>query len=506
MALLSSFAALFAAAALVASPAAEGPARLMEQFQAAAEAMSGGKDNLAGCKRAGDQLDRIAADPGFGGLPPSHQRMTLLMVLACAPPDSAKAVAAATALAPIAKMPVEVQAANGVLLDDAGRREDAKAFISAFSRMVALDPAAFAAADPRGFQWAIFQVQDDPALTETLLSDLRAIPWTDPIGRDAVDHNWALGLARISAEAGDETKAIALLDRATAPGVLMTVAQDRRFARIWPELEAAGRFDWIKVQTSDLQHWRDLAEREPGRLLNISSQIDALRALGRYDEALALGQAYARRLKAGEAFDDADEQRPWLLNAHAYTLYDLGRYDEADAVMTEAEGIGQNGDGVSQRINRAELLIDAGQVARALKVLDTVKDKQSSTYGLMWRDAGLACAKAQQGDLAGARATAQAMAARWKDNAAAATKALVCADQADEAAALYIRRLDDPTTRAEALEAFRAGRAPPKTPPFQAAFQARLVAIQARPEVQAAVARWGRALTVPLAGTYWGSL
>jgi tetratricopeptide (TPR) repeat protein len=504
MALLSSFAALFAAAALAGSPAAaEPPTKLMAEVQAAAEAMSSGKDNVAGCKRAGDQLDRIAADPGFSGLPPSHQRMTLLMVLACAPPDSAKAVAAATTLAPIAKMPVEIQGANGILMDDAGRRQDAQAFIAAFARMADFDASAFAAADPRGFQWVIFQVQDDPVLTEALLSRLRAIPWTDPIGRDAVDHNWALGLARISAEAGDETKAIALLDRATAPGVLMTVAQDRRFERIWPELEAAGRFDWIKVQTGDLRHWRDLAEREPKRLLNIASQIDALRALGRYDEALALGQDYARRLKAGEAFDDADEQRPWLLNAHAYTLYDLGRYDEADAVMAEAEG---KDDGISQKINRAELLIDAGQTARGLKVLATVKEAQGSDFGMMWRDAGLACARAQQGDLAGARAAAQGMAARWKDNPGAVTKALVCADQTDDAAALYVRRLDDPTTRAEALEAFRAGRAPPKTPTFQAAFQTRLVAIQARPEVQAAVARWGRGLTVPLAGAYWGGL
>lgn len=500
MALLSSLAALAVAAALAAP---EPSTKLMSEVQTAIEAIATGKDQRSACKQAGERLNRIVDDPGFAALPATHRRMALLMAIACAPTDSARAVAAANTLAPIAEMPIEIQTANGVLLDDAGARQDAKPFIAAFDRMVALDPSLFAKTDPGAFYWAISKVEDDPALTETLLRGLRAIPWEDPIGRDAVDHNWALGLARISAEAGDETKAIALLDRATAPGVLMTVAQDRRFERIWPEMEAASRFDWIKVQTADLQHWRDLASGEPKRLLNVSSQIDALRALGRYDEALALGEDYARRLKAGEAFDDADEQRPWVLNAHAYTLYDLGRYDEADKMMVEAQG---KGDGISQRINRAELLIDSGNAAQALKVLDAVKEKQGSPYGLMWRDAGLVCAKAQQGDLAGARTVAQTMTPRWKDNPAALTKSLVCAEQADEAAALYVRRLDDPTTRAEALEAFRTGRAPPKTPAFQAAFEARLTAIRKRPDVQAAVARWGRAITVPLAGTYWGSL
>lgn len=475
---------------------------LKAEVEAVANVLFTGDKNLTRCKQVDGRLARIGADPGLKDLPTPHQRMALLMILACAKSDSPTAIAAAGKLAPLAQDPGEIQAANGILLEDAARRQDVKPFVAAFAALADADVSVFADTDPRAFLWAVGKAEDDPVLTADLLGHLRAVPWRDPIGRDATDNNWAMTLARIAAEQGDETKALALLDRTTDPIALLTVAQDRRFEKIWPEMEAAGRFDWIKVQTADLERWREQSRRQPELLLNVASQIDALRALGRYEEAMALGEDYARRLKTREAFSDAGEQRSWLLNNHAYTLFDLGRYDEADKTMAKAEGR----DGVSQRINRAELLIDAGKSAQALKVLDTVKEKQSSAYGLMWRDAGQACAKAQLGDAPAARALAQSMAPRWKDNAAALTKALVCAEQSDEAAALYVRRLDDPTTRAEALEAFRRGRAPPSETAFQRTFRARLDAVQTRPEVQAAVTRWGRALTVPLAGTYWGRI
>ncbi|WP_395444631.1 hypothetical protein [Caulobacter sp. UC70_42] len=57
-----------------------------------------------------------------------------------------------------------------------------------------------------------------------------------------------------------------------------------------------------------------------------------------------------------------------------------------------------------------------------------------------------------------------------------------------------------------ALEAFRTARPPPSESAYEKTFHARLESVQARPEVQAAVARWGRVLTVPLAGTYWGRI
>lgn len=477
------------------------PEDLHDEVMAIGKIMFTGKDATR-CKPVDTRLDRLAADPRFGTMPREEQRLALMMLLACSPMQTPRAVAAAARLAPITTDPGEVRIANMTLLFDAQSRQDAKAFAGAVGRIVDSDPEVLAGIDPMAFGWAQTPIQDDAAFYADYLSHLRAVPWQSPAGRMTSDNAWALELARLTIEGGDRTKTKALLDRADQPYVWLSVAQDRRFAALWPEFEAEGRFDWIKLQTAALETLRERARAEPKLLIHVTGQIDALRALGRYDEALALGEDYARRFKAREAFDDAEDQRAWVLNGHAYTLFDLGRYADADKVMAEADGDDQ----VSQRINRAELLIDAGQAARALKVLDSVKEKNSSPYGLMWRDASRACAKAQLGDLTAARAQAQAMAPRWKENGAALTKALVCAEQADEAAALYVRRLDDPATRAETLEAFRTGRAPPNETELHKAFRGRLAAVQARPEVQAALGRWGRPLTTPLGGTYWGSI
>lgn len=500
MPVLASFV-LVAALAAQAAPAPAAP-DLKAEVSAVADYLFTGKKDTSRCKPVQERLARIGADPGLKDLDEPYQRTALLMVLACAADGSPEAVSAAQRLAPLAETPGEIQAANWALLRDGERRRDAPAFIKATGRLIDVDPTIFADVSPRAFGWAEERARGDTALSVDILTHLRAVPWNDAVGRDAVDNGWAQNLARLSVEAGDKTKALALLDRATDPRVLLDVAQDRRFEKIWPEMEAAGRFDWIKVQTVDLERWREARRRQPQLLMNVASEIDALRALGRYDEALALGEDHVRRLKAGETFEDAADQRAWMLNSHAYTLSVLGRAEDADKIMIEAEGK----DGVSQRINRAELLIDAGQGERALKVLDSVKEKQSSAYGLMGRDADVACAKAQLGDLVAARAMVQSIAARWKDNAGAVIKAQLCVGQLDEAAALYVQRLDDPVTRGRALEAFRGGRPPPVESAYHRAFRARLEAVQARPEVQAAVARWGRVLNVPLAGSHWGSI
>lgn len=511
---LSTLSAGLALAALLAgatTPTAQAPASTAAaaaQADLAAEVMAVGAvlfgtKGETRCKPVDARLDRLAAAPGFDALPADHRRLALMMVLACAPPSSPKAVAAATRLVPIVSDPDQARVANMTLMFDAQARQDAGAFAAAVNRVVDTDPEILSELDPAAFGWAQVALQENPVPYADYLTHLRAVPWLSPMGRSMSDNTWALALARMAVESGDRTKAKALLDRAEEPYIWLSVAQDRRFAALWPDLEAEGRFDWIKVQTAALESRRERARREPKLLIHVVGQLEALRALERYDEALSLGQDYIARMKRRDAFEDVREQRAWLLNNHAYTLFDLGRHDEADKAMADAAGLD---DGVSQRINRAELLIDSGAAAHALKVLATVDEKQSSPYGVMWRDASQACAKAQLGDLAAARALAQAMTGRWKDNPAALTKALVCARQDDEAAELYVRRLDDPAARAEALEAFQDGRAPPTQSPLNRAFHDRLAAVQARPEVQAAVARWGRALTLPLAGTYWGRI
>jgi hypothetical protein len=459
-------------------------------------------NDLSNCDAYRDRLDALITRPDLETASPLTRRVALSTFLQCSPKDSDATLAAARQLTSIAETPFEVYAAQRTLLRDARRRSDIQAYLQAFAAIVDADPSLVANWNPLAFDWALTEVRDDPAAKLALLSRLRDIPWAGEIGQDGARNGWAYQQAMLLADAGDVAKAAPLIEGSDATWVMMSAAQDKRFATLWPALQAAGRFDWTKVSEAELDRTRRRARANPGRLEAIVVESDLLRSLGRYDEAAALGADYAKRLQAGETFEDARQQRGWVLNAYAYVLSDLGRFDEADAVMASAEGA----DGVSQRINRAELLNDAGHPAQALSVIAQIDPKMSSPFGAMWRDAAAVCAHAQLGDAAATRDQLDLMRPRWRENAAALTKALICADALDEAAALYVRRLDTPATRFGALAAFRSGRAPPVTTPVRAAFEARRAQVLARPEVQAALAKWGRALTLPLAGTYWGDL
>jgi hypothetical protein len=118
----------------------------------------------------------------------------------------------------------------------------------------------------------------------------------------------------------------------------------------------------------------------------------------------------------------------------------------------------------------------------------------------MWLDSTRACAKAQLGDKAAAEALLESMRPRWKDNASAVSRTLLCLDAQDEAAALYVKRLEDPTERARVLSAFRTGVPAPVVSPNGKLIEARGEAVRARPEVAAALRKWGRPLTLPLSG------
>jgi tetratricopeptide (TPR) repeat protein len=286
----------------------------------------------------------------------------------------------------------------------------------------------------------------------------------------------------------------------------MYVAEDRRYAALWPGLTAEGRFDWRKLTEDDLARTRIRAKDEPRQLVNAYDELQLLRQLQRYDEAIALGQDYRRRLKAGDRFTDADRYANWLLNELAYALLDTGNLAEGEAVFQDAIAAREEGSpSVSQTINWAEMLNLHGRPAEALAILRTFKPESASPYGNMWVNSGLVCALGQTGG-PGVPALLDTMRAHWEDNPSALSEALVCADRLDEAAEVLIRRLRSPEHRKLAIRAFRVVAPPPVLSPRQAEMERRRAAVRTRPEVQKALEAEGRAIALPLAGAYWGAV
>lgn len=450
------------------------------------------------CKAQNGKLLKAAADPRFEQQIPRTRALVLYALIACAPKDGDQALVASRRLAPLPVDPRLTYVARLNLLSDARKRDAPADYLAVLDAIIDADPSLLADWEPWDFSWILDKVKDDSAQDAALLDRLHAVPWTNRESRNADRNSLAVRRARRFVEAGEIGKARVLLDQVTRTSSLLVVAQDKRFERLWPQMQSDGRFDWTRLVEAELAEDQARMKAEPNLLEPVASAIADLRGLSRYDEAVALGETYAARLRKGDTFTDAERQRAWLFNALAYAYFDIGRFDDADRVMVESIGKDQ----VSQTINRAEMLNLAGRPTQALKVLEDVKADDASKYGQMWVESARVCAKIQLGDKAAAETAAAAMRDRWKTNANALNRALMCLGADDEVAALYIRRLGDPVERASALEAFRDSRPSPALTPIQVQLRARHEAIIARPDVQAALLKWGRPLTLPLSGDY----
>jgi len=448
----------------------------------------------------GDQVDALVARRGFDALDAFRRDAVLYAVVVCRTFDDPRAVSAARRLDRDDTPPPILASANMVLLADAASRNDGKGELGALERAVAADASQVTALPPDMYGQTVEDLKDDPAARARALDLLRGLDWPTEDGHDQVDNDWALVRAQLAADDGDMTRADAVLDRASSPHVLLSVAQDRRFAPLWPQLEAAGRFDWTKVLQTALARAEEQAQREPDNLKRVAYRVDHLRSLGRRDEAIAVGAAALDRLRAGEAFDDVELSGPMLVAIQAAVLGEVGRFDEADALLAKPVAKDQ----LTQNTARAALLLGLDRPAETLKAVDAADASIASPFGLMWMDELRACAHHQLGDEAAARKALDKLRKGWRDNPYALSGALLCTGRDDEAAELMIRRLRDPALRGDALKAFRDGPRPPVVPPRDAELDARRRALVARPEVVSVMQEYGRAITVPLGGDYAG--
>lgn len=463
------------------------------------------KEGFDGCESGKADLLVIVRSKAFSGLSQTVKRNALFSILTCtrrnADPD---ALFAARLLEPIAVTPVERGMLNYHLMTgDLGRGKDR---LQAARRLLAVMDSYPGMVDHWEAPWfgsMLIAAKKDPALELALLSRLVKADWTHPSAKDAARVWWRMDLARRQADLKDVAAMRATLAPVDDPDSLISIALDRRFEPLWPEMEAAGRFDWKAVADANVANKRALLAREPDRLSNIMALMDALRLTGGAEEARTLGEAARARLATPGAFVDQEDNSPWLLLSLTSALGDLGREAESDALFRQLIPVSdKTSDRISQRVNWSGDLINAGRAAEALTLLQEIGDKDGSPYGIGWRDSGMVCALS---DIDRKRATAllARMAPKWEDNPAAVYQAQLCLGRVDEAAALLVRRLESPRHRDGAISANLTGSrgALPRTP-----FIARVVEtrdkVLARPEVIKALARYSRPIKVPYGGDY----
>ncbi|MES1201370.1 MAG: hypothetical protein ABUS57_07950 [Pseudomonadota bacterium] len=351
----------------------------------------------------------------------------------------------------------------------------------------------------KGMSFIMMGVQDAP--NHDALA-LRVLSVTHDHWRPAdpfVRHFQYSQLTRLLLDAGQIQRARQVAAEIDAPGSLVFMMIDRRFDPVLPNrLDAAGL---RALYERDLARELALTVSNPDLLEGVNNVIDTLIELNRADEALRLADAAIARATGGDPkthYTDQDDNLNWTYNHRARALRLLGRYDDAIAAMRAGAERGEDGGvNVSQQINLGEFLIAAGHNDEAAQAMNAVSDTNVSKYGWMNAQFVRACARHRAGQEAEAQAALTAMRARAEDARVVMIAGEMCFGNLDEAARFLIERLNDPKERTSALVDAQRYITASNRSAFDREDDERWSALVARPDVQAAIAQYGRILDLP---------
>lgn len=475
--------------------------RLQDRAVAAAGAVfqSSGK----ACSSQAPALRSVYDDPRFDRMTPEIRRTALYAIMVCAEgEDLPFAVQAARRLEPLAEEPAEIGAVHSVQISEAMQRgatvEAARIFLSLLEKQ----PQVVAGWEPEMIGPFADYIDEDPELSLKLAGRLASVEWTNEASRRAAANAWALSYGWQLADRGRLAEAGAAVARADDLYVMLIVAGDRRFARVWDRFAAEKRFDWTALAEARLARATAEVADRPASLRPADDMIGALRALGRLKEAIQVGEAFRARLQDGEAFDDPG-QRDDVLIGLAQALFEAGRYAESEAVFREAIGEDADDRQVDARLAFAGRLLDLSRPKEVLEVLSAIDDGDVTPYGRLWIQSQRACALVAL-DPAAYEAALDGLRKGKGENPAALSQALICGDRLPEARALMIERLNTPRHRAGALDPYWVTRGPADQPAWLAEFERRRQRVLNDPAVLAALAAVGRKVEAPLWGDYWG--
>ncbi len=429
-----------------------------------------------------------------------------------------------------AELPAErgpIQQLRGFILADMGRLAEARA---AMEVAVASNPAPAPALLAVLFK--LRAMTDDPtAASETLVllaasdrDQLNGLP-TELVGRvraglardeaRAFDLDFALVTAGWTGDNGDEgtldalrmqligglltrgraEEARAMLADVQEPEVLLRLGIDRRYASLWPDVEARLGPGARTASAAAVARAKARFEAAPDDLAARRAYAQALNLAAREEEALVVAQGAAIDAAALGALSDEDL---WLVDLEARLLAHVGKYDEALARYDALAGSRLEGRPalIGPIIARALFANELDRPEAALAAADFAEARGdlASDSGRMFIAAARSCALARQGEGAAAERAAAAVLGDLTVNPRAGLLALMCLERFDAAAEMIVAALADPAQRTGMLWqmqpfliAERAGAADQKT-------RAILRQLKARADVRAAFAAAGRDL------------
>jgi len=363
-------------------------------------------------------------------------------------------------------------------------------------------PQSLAELDHEAVQWTIAQMARDKKLAGERLELLNAL-------YDAkFQLEWHIEpsdlwreLVLQALERKDVARARDVLKRIESPGSLVRMRIDRRFDPIVQAEPTA--FDVAAASQAECRKLRREMTANPTRLGPVVQYMYSLFSVGEYGEVISLADRVlaqnARAPKDKPAFDDVADTLNWIYDLKSQALRGLGRWDEALAIQQEARRQRETStDKVSQAINLGGSYLVRNRPDDALKSLEGIDWARSlSGFGRMQLQHVRLRAYLQLGN----REEAEKVFVYLRENKIDAPdtwqEAMLDWGDVDGAAALYIARLRDPEDRVSALYAAQTFKPVPRLP-RQIEDVERWQKLLSRPDVTAAINEVGRREQHPL--------
>lgn len=313
--------------------------------------------------------------------------------------------------------------------------------------------------------------------------------------------------ARLLRERGLSAQAARIIGEINEPQSLAETLFDKRYdgMRQFKVMPSLDNFQDYLDRNIDLS--RQTSDTFPNSLGAQLGYVRALHVAGKFTQAEAAAAAASALISdhaKKDLYADYDEKAPWLLNEWAYLLYDIGRFDDARAVLRRAANLDESGAGnVSQRINLAIMLFEEGRFDEAVAAVNGVDEDNASLYGELFGAAVRVCAAAFGATISDLDEELSFLSANRDESPTPYARAQLCQNNKDVVAANWIERLADPEKRNVVLRAAQNTLAPPVERPIARILRERRATILARPDMQAAINEFGRVLALPLYPIDW---
>lgn len=292
-------------------------------------------------------------------------------------------------------------------------------------------------------------------------------------------------------ERGEMERATTVALRVTSGQVALSMRVDKRFDPI--TLAHADAFDVDSLVAAEITAAKARIEAQPDRLQPITDLQELYLITRQYEKVLSISEAVVSRAEQREGprtYSDFGDRYNWILDNRSRAFKRQGQWDKAIATEVLAARLPEQGAiNVSQSINLGGLYAELGHPDAAATAIVQLGDL--SPIGEMEMQAvKLRIAVDRHDEAAAASAMAYLRGHRaeeldaWQD-------ALLLRGQLDEAAALLIERLENPSWRSDALVRMQHYAETIETP-MEKAIHDGWNAVTARSDVQTALQKVGR--------------